>query len=121
MPSERQANHKRQGLMMQKPIQPLLASSSSATPPSVPDLLSISQSSYTSKVKNKAINFKPGSSATTDEAKAVKGRKRNRGDPDALEAARKAAGEKEETRRKLGIPNRKKRKRAVIDAGAELS
>ena len=29
--------------------------------------------------------------------------------------------EKEETRRKLGVPNRKKRKRAVVDAGSELS
>ena len=43
------------------------------------------------------------------------------GDPDAAESARKRAEEKEEGRRKLGIPSRTKRKRAVIDAGAELS
>lgn len=107
---------------MQKPIQPLAgpsASSSSST--SVSDLLSLSRTAYTQKVQNKALNFNPASQINSDESKAVKGRKRHLGDPDSLEVARRAAEEKEDGRRKLGIPDRKKRKRAIIDAGVELS
>lgn len=51
----------------------------------------------------------------------MKGKKRHLGDPDARDVARRRAVEAEEGRKRLGIPNRKKRKRAVLDAGVELS
>lgn len=92
------------------------ASSSSLT-----DLLSLSRSGYISKVQNKALNFNPTTQLYTDEAKAVRGRKRNRGDPESRDGARRSAMDKEEGRRKLAIPNRGKRKKAVLDAGAELT
>lgn len=73
-------------------------------------------------MQNKAVNFNPGNQTNAvDEAKAVKGRKKHLGDPDTLEAARRTAREKEGSRRKLGVLERKKRKRAAIEAGAELS
>jgi len=75
---------------------------------------------YTQKVANKALNFTQGKQAPTDEAKAVKGRKKNLGDPSSRETARKDALEKQEERRKLEVPGRGKRKRAVLDAGQEI-
>jgi len=66
------------------------------------------------------LNFSSSIQTTSDEAKAVKGRKRNQGDSGALEVARNAAKDKEQERRSLEIPGRMKRKRAVLDAGQEI-
>jgi len=66
------------------------------------------------------LNFIQGKQAATDEAKAVKGRKKNLGDASSRDAARKEALEKQEDRRKLEVMGRGKRKRAVLDAGQEI-
>jgi ribonuclease P protein subunit POP4 len=103
--------------MYQKPIQSLLPTT---IPPPITSLLSLRPAAYTQKVLNKALNFHQSKQAPTDEAKAVKGRKKNRGDSASLEAARQDAREKAEERRKLEVPGRGKRKRTVLDAGQEI-
>jgi hypothetical protein len=72
-------------------------------------------------VQNKALNFQPGIQDNRDEAKAVRGKKRNRGDVDARESARKAAEDKQAEIKGLEVMGRGKRKRAVLDAGQEVS
>jgi hypothetical protein len=100
-----------------KPLQSLLPTTK---PPTITSLLSLRQSAYTQRIQNKALNFNSSIQTTSDEAKAVKGRKRNQGDRSSLEVARKAAKDKEQERRNLEIPSRGKRKRAVLDAGQEI-
>jgi ribonuclease P protein subunit POP4 len=104
-------------LIFQKPIQPLI---SSTNPLPITDLLSLRPSAYAQKVQNKALNFTPAIQTSTDEAKAVKGRKKNRGDDDARESARREAEGKRREREILGIPTRKKRKRMAVEAGHEI-
>jgi hypothetical protein len=100
-----------------KPLQSLLPTTK---PPTITSLLSLRQSAYTQRIQNKALNFNSSIQNSSDEAKAVKGRKRNQGDAGALEVARKAAKDKEQERRNLEVPGRRKRKRAVLDAGQEI-
>ena len=102
---------------LKKPIQSLVPTTK---PQTITSLLSLRQSAYTQRIQNKALNFSSSIQTTSDEAKAVKGRKRNQGDLGALEVARKAAKDKEQERRSLEIPGRGKRKRAVLDAGQEI-
>jgi hypothetical protein len=101
----------------QRPIQPLVPSNSA---PDITDLLSLRASAYKQKVQNKPLNFTPAIQTNTDESKAVIGRKKNRGDDDAREAARSQADEKRENRQGMEIPARKKRKRAAVEAGHEI-
>jgi hypothetical protein len=82
--------------------------------------LSLRPSAYAQKVQNKALNFTPAIQTSTDEAKAVKGRKKNKGDDDARESARREAEGNRRERETLGIPTRKKRKRMAVEAGHEI-
>lgn len=102
-----------------KPLQSLLPTTK---PPTITSLLQLRQSAYTTRIQNKALNFSSSiqTSSNLDEAKAVRGKKRNRGDAASLEVARREAEGKEKERRKLEVGGRGKRKRAVLDAGQEI-
>ena len=108
-------------IKFQRPIDHLIPPTASSQPPSLPTLLDLDASTYSSRLQGKTLLFDPtpdskaGSTlptVTSDSNALVKGKKRNRGDPRALAHAKADARESEKRKRELGLDGmRKVRKR----------